>query len=54
MNSRMDSAKLRHALQGSLLEDSNSYNELQNMPNFPAWDGIVQEYVSKLAADGLI
>ena len=54
MNSRMDSAKLRHALQGSLLEASNSYNEPQNMLNFPVWDDIVQEYVSKLAADGLI
>lgn len=54
MNSRMDSAKLLHALQGGLLEASNSYNELQNVPNFPVWDGMVQEYVSKLAADGLI
>ena len=54
MNSRMDSAKLRTALQGALLDASNSYNEPQNVPNFPSWDGMVQEYVSKLAADGLI
>lgn len=54
MNSRMDSAKLRKALQGGLVDASNSYNEPQNVPNFPAWDGMVQEYVSKLAADKLI
>ena len=54
MNSRMDSAKLRFALQNGLSKASNSYNEPQNMPNFPAWDGMVQEYVSKLAAKGLI
>jgi dTDP-4-dehydrorhamnose reductase len=54
MNSRMDSAKLRSALQNEGLSPSNSYNEPQNVPNFPAWDGMVQEYVSKLAAKGLI
>ena len=54
MNSRMDSNKLRKALQGRFLGTSNSYNEPQNMPNFPTWDGMVQEYVSKLAAKGLI
>jgi dTDP-4-dehydrorhamnose reductase len=54
MNSRMDSAKLRIALQGGLLEASNSYNEPQNVPNFPVWDGMVQEYVSRLASEGLI
>ena len=54
MNSRMDSAKLRSALQNGLSKASNSYNEAQNMPNFPAWDGMVQEYVTKLAAKGLI
>ena len=54
MNSRMDSAKLRSALQNEPAKASNSYNETQNMPNFPAWDGMVQEYVSKLAAKGLI
>ena len=54
MNSRMDSAKLRSALQNGSLEASNSYNELQSVPNFPVWDGMVKEYVSKLAAKGLI
>jgi len=54
MNSRMESAKLRSALQNQGLDPSNSYNELQNVPNFPAWDGMVQEYVSKLAAKALI
>ena len=54
MNSRMDSSKLRSALQSGPSEASNSYNEPQNMPNFPAWDGMVQEYVSKLASKGLI
>jgi len=54
MNSRMESAKLRSALQNEGLNASNSYNESQNVPNFPAWDGMVQEYISKLAAKGLI
>ena len=54
MNSRMDSAKLRSALQNGSSKASNSYNQPQNMPNFPDWDGMVQEYVSKLASKGLI
>jgi dTDP-4-dehydrorhamnose reductase len=54
MNSRMDSAKLRSALKNGASKTSNSYNEPQNMPNFPIWDGMVQEYVSKLASKGLI
>ena len=54
MNSRMDSAKLRSALQNGASKASNSYNEPQNVPNFPVWDGMVQEYVSKLATKGLI
>ena len=54
MNSRMDSVKLRSALQSGSSEASNSYNELLNVPNFPTWDGMVQEYVSKLASKGLI
>ena len=54
MNSRMDSLKLRSALQNGASKASNSYNEPQNVPNFPAWDGMVQEYVSKLASKGLI
>ena len=54
MNSSMDSVKLRSALQNRASKASNSYNEPQNVPNFPAWDGMVQEYVSKLASKGLI
>ena len=54
MNSRMDSTKLRSALQNGVPKASNSYNELQNVPKFPVWDGMVREYVSKLAAKGLI
>jgi dTDP-4-dehydrorhamnose reductase len=53
-NSRMDSAKLRNSLQGSLLGHPSSYNKTQNVPNFPAWEGIVKDYVSRLAVDGLI
>jgi dTDP-4-dehydrorhamnose reductase len=54
MNSCMDSVKLRSAIQNGASKASNSYNEPQNVPNFPAWDGMVQEYVSKLASKGLI
>jgi dTDP-4-dehydrorhamnose reductase len=54
MNSRMDSSKLRAALQNGVSEASNSYNKHQNVPNFPAWDGMVQEYVIQLASKGLI
>ena len=54
MNSRMDSVKLRSALRSGSSEASNSYNESLNVPNFPTWDGMVQEYVSKLALRGLI
>lgn len=54
MNSRMDSAKLRSTLQNGSAKTSNSYNQAQNTPNFPVWDGMVQEYVAKLASKGLI
>ena len=54
MNSRMDSFKLRAALQNGVSRASNSYNEHQNVPNFPAWDGMVREYVLQLASKGLI
>lgn len=54
MNSCMDSKKLRSALSDGVLGESNPYNENQNLPVFPAWDGMVQQYVSKLAAQGLI
>jgi len=54
MNSRMASTKLRLSLQKQGLNPSNSYNEPHNVPNFPAWEGMVHEYVSKLASKGLI
>ena len=53
-NSRMANAKLQSALSDSLSDASNSYNQSQNMPDFPAWDGMVQQYVSQLANEGLI
>ena len=54
MNSRLDTVKLSAALQNAPSKASNSYNEHQNVPNFPAWDGMVQEYVIQLASRGLI
>ena len=54
MNSRMDCSKLRAALQNQVSGASNSYNDQQNVPNFPAWDGMVREYVIQLASKGLI
>ena len=53
-NSRMANAKLRLALAGGLSDTSNSYNQTQNEPNFPAWEDMVQQYVSQLAKEGLI
>lgn len=53
-NSRMDCSKLHAALIANLSNASNSYNEQQNMPNFQTWNGMVQEYVSRLAKGGLI
>ena len=53
-NSCMANSKLQLALSGSLSDTSNSYNQAQNMSNFPAWDGMVQQYVSQLAKEGLI
>lgn len=54
MNSRMDNAKLRSALHNGGANASNSYNEHQNVLNFPTWDGMVREYVIQLASKGLI
>ena len=54
VNSRMANRKLQLALSGGLSDTSNSYNQAQNMSNFPAWDGMVQQYVSQLAKEGLI
>ena len=53
-NSRMTNAKLRLALADGLSDTSNSYNQTQNEPNFPAWEDMVQQYVAQLAKEGLI
>lgn len=53
-NSRMTNAKLRLALADGLSDTSNSYNQTQNGPNFPAWEDMVRQYVSQLAKEGLI
>jgi dTDP-4-dehydrorhamnose reductase len=53
-NSRMANGKLQLALSGGLSDSSNSYNQAQNMSNFPTWAGMVQQYVSQLAKEGLI
>ena len=53
-NSRMANTKLRSALAGGLSDTSNSYNQTQNEPNFPAWEDMVQQYVAQLAKEGLI
>lgn len=54
MNSRMSNDKLRLALARSELDDSNSYNEAARIIEFPGWEAMVREYVSKLARDKLI
>jgi len=54
MNSRMDTIKLRSALQNGASKASNSYNEPTNLSNFPTWDSMVKEYVYRLASKGLI
>ena len=54
MNSRMSSDKLRLALGGSQVNDSNSYNEEAGIIEFPGWEAMVREYVSKLAQGKLI
>ncbi|ABP33475.1 dTDP-4-dehydrorhamnose reductase [Polynucleobacter asymbioticus] len=48
-NSRMSTDKLQSALGGS-----RSYNEAQQSPEFPQWEQMVQEYVSRLASRGEI
>jgi dTDP-4-dehydrorhamnose reductase len=48
-NSRMSTDKLQSAL-GS----SGSYNDTQQRPGFPQWEGMVQDYVHKLASSGVI
>ena len=54
MNSRMETAKLRHALALSLGDSSDSYNDQAINSLFPQWDELVEKYVAELAAKGLI
>ena len=54
MNSRMETAKLRHALVMSLGDSSDSYNDQTINSLFPRWDLLVQKYVAELAAKNLI
>lgn len=54
MNSRMSTDKLRLALTPGRPNASNSYNDAGRILEFPSWDGMVREYVSRLARDQLI
>ena len=54
MNSRMSTDKLRLALTQRGSNTSNSYNDADGILEFPAWEGMVREYVSRLARDQLI
>jgi len=54
MNSCMQTSKLKNALAKQLADGCSSYNDAKDTSVFPAWDVIVQEYVAKLAAEGLI
>ena len=54
MNSRMSTDKLRIALVKSISNASNSYNNVTGIVEFPRWDGMVREYVSRLVREKLI
>ena len=54
MNSRMSTDKLRLALTQRGSNTSNSYNDADGILEFPTWEGMVGEYVSRLARDQLI
>lgn len=54
MNSRMSTDKLRLALTPGGPNASNSYNDADRIVEFPAWEDMVREYVSRLARDQLI
>jgi dTDP-4-dehydrorhamnose reductase len=54
MNSRMSTDKLRLALTESMFNTSNSYNKATEIIEFPGWEDMVREYISKLARDQLI
>jgi dTDP-4-dehydrorhamnose reductase len=54
MNSRMSTDKLRLALTESMPNTSNSYNKTTESVEFPRWEDMVCEYISKLARNKLI
>lgn len=54
MNSRMATDKLRRALVNQLVDAPSSYNQSNAVANFPLWDEMVRDYVSKLAAEKVI
>jgi dTDP-4-dehydrorhamnose reductase len=54
MNSRMSTDKLRLALTQRGSNNFNSYNDVNGFLEFPAWEGMVREYVSTLARNQLI
>jgi dTDP-4-dehydrorhamnose reductase len=61
MNSRMATDKLRSALigqskapGGSSADTYSNYNESLYASGFPSWDGMVREYINKLAAEKAI
>lgn len=54
MNSRMSTDRLRFALTQRGPNNSNSYNDVDGILEFPAWESMVREYVSRLAHDQLI
>jgi dTDP-4-dehydrorhamnose reductase len=61
MNSRMATEKLRSALVGQsqdpgdpLVDTYSAYNESLRASSFPSWDGMVREYIYRLAAEKAI
>jgi len=57
MNSRMSTDKLQSILAlygGHFSSTTHSYNDSNKDPGFPHWEGMVREYVFKLASDGVI
>jgi dTDP-4-dehydrorhamnose reductase len=54
MNSRMSTDKLRLAMTQGGSNTSNSYNIATEIVEFPGWEDMVREYISKLARNNLI
>jgi hypothetical protein len=50
----MSTDKLRLALTQRGSNNFNSYNDVNGFLEFPAWEGMVREYVSTLARNQLI